>query len=86
MLGQAGRELPEDPLHVLHVQVVAVVIELHVRHHHHLGPQQQQRAVRLVGLTDHELALAVTGVGTHVVQLSAHQEGGILAGVHQTLG
>ena len=81
--GQAADELGEDPLDVLEVQVVAVMVQLHVGEHRHLGVQQKERPVGLVGLAHHEVALAVPGVGAEVVQLASDQEGRVETAVDQ---
>ena len=58
---------------------MVVVIELGVEHDRGLRPQARQRAVRLVGLGDHEPSPADAGVGAELRHVAADQERRLLA-------
>ena len=59
---QQRDEAPEHVAHLVETAVVGVVVELDVGHHGHLGTQEEEAAVALVGLGDEPLALTNAGV------------------------
>ncbi len=59
------------------------MVELQVREDRYLGPQVEQGPIGLVGLADHEVALAVAGVRAEVVELASDEEGRVATRVHK---